>query len=118
MVPLIEISLKSYEFKLIENSYQQILNFIPPHWTLNSTFFPNKIKKITLLRSPHIDKKSREQFEMKILKRKINIECSTLKDSSVGILAFQKIYLFLENIKQCPFSGVQIQIQVLHKSYI
>lgn len=31
---------------------------------IRSTKLPNKISKLTLLRSPHIDKKSREQFEI------------------------------------------------------
>ena len=34
---------------------------------------PNKIEKYTVLRSPHIDKKSREQFEMRTHKRLLDI---------------------------------------------
>ncbi|WP_438318907.1 30S ribosomal protein S10 [Candidatus Caldatribacterium sp. SIUC1] len=34
---------------------------------------PTEITKYTVLRSPHIDKKSREQFEMRIHKRLIDI---------------------------------------------
>ena len=34
---------------------------------------PNKIEKYTVLRSPHIDKKSREQFEMRTHKRLMDI---------------------------------------------
>ena len=38
---------------------------------------PTHIQRFTVLRSPHVDKKSREQFEMRIHKRLIEIENST-----------------------------------------
>jgi small subunit ribosomal protein S10 len=34
---------------------------------------PTRIRKYTVLRSPHVNKKSREQFEMRIHKRMIDI---------------------------------------------
>ncbi|MDC0074199.1 30S ribosomal protein S10, partial [Alphaproteobacteria bacterium] len=34
---------------------------------------PNKIEKFTVLRSPHIDKKSREQFEIRTHRRLLDI---------------------------------------------
>ena len=34
---------------------------------------PTKIKKITVLRSTHVDKKSREQFEIRTHKRLLDI---------------------------------------------
>ncbi|MGA1535701.1 MAG: 30S ribosomal protein S10, partial [bacterium] len=34
---------------------------------------PTKIHKYTVLRSPHVDKKSREQFEMRVHKRLLYI---------------------------------------------
>jgi small subunit ribosomal protein S10 len=34
---------------------------------------PNRIERFTVLRSPHIDKKSREQFELKTHKRLLDI---------------------------------------------
>jgi small subunit ribosomal protein S10 len=34
---------------------------------------PTKIHKYTVLRSPHVDKKSREQFEIRVHKRLIDI---------------------------------------------
>ncbi len=38
---------------------------------------PTRIERYTVLRSPHIDKKSREQFEMRTHKRVIDIFEST-----------------------------------------
>jgi small subunit ribosomal protein S10 len=34
---------------------------------------PNRIERFTVLRSPHIDKKSREQFELQTHKRLVDI---------------------------------------------
>lgn len=49
---------------------------------------PNKSKKITLLRSPHIDKRSREQFE--IVTHKSLISGTNLLDSNIIDFLIQK----------------------------
>ena len=38
---------------------------------------PTHIRKYTVLRSPHVDKKSREQFEMRVHKRLIELKSPT-----------------------------------------
>jgi len=40
---------------------------------------PTRIERYTLLRSPHVDKKSREQFEMRTHKRIIDIHEPTVR---------------------------------------
>jgi small subunit ribosomal protein S10 len=42
---------------------------------------PRRIEKFTLLRSPHIDKKARDQFERRTFNRLIEVDCTeeTLK---------------------------------------
>lgn len=40
---------------------------------------PTRIERYTVLRSPHIDKKSREQFEIRTHKRLVDIEEPTAK---------------------------------------
>ncbi len=40
---------------------------------------PTRIERYTVLRSPHVDKKSREQFEIRTHKRVIDIEEPTAK---------------------------------------
>ena len=123
MVSSIEISFKSHEHQYIENSFRQIQEYIPQYWQSKSFFLPNKMKKFTVLRSPHIDKKSREQFQLKSCKRKIILtpnfnESQNKEVSKDGYSANNEIYLFLDNIKQCSFSGVQIQIEIIYKSYL
>jgi small subunit ribosomal protein S10 len=44
---------------------------------------PTRIERFTVLRSPHIDKKSREQFEIRTHKRMIEILDPTAKTNEV-----------------------------------
>ena len=71
----IRIRLKAYDHKLLDQSTSEIVN------TAKRTGaqvrgpipLPTKIEKFTVNRSPHIDKKSREQFEMRTHKRLLDI---------------------------------------------
>ena len=53
------------------------LNESATHPSLPMSALPTRKSIYTVLRSPHVDKKSREQFEMRIHKRLIEIENST-----------------------------------------
>lgn len=72
---IIRIRLKAYDHRLLDQSVKEIVN------TAKRTGaqvrgpipLPTKIGRITVLRSPHIDKKSREQFEIRTHKRVIDI---------------------------------------------
>ena len=71
----IRIRMKAYDFKLLDQSAGEIVD------TARRTGakvagpipLPTKINKYCVLRSPHVDKKSREQFEMRTHKRLIDI---------------------------------------------
>jgi small subunit ribosomal protein S10 len=71
----IRIRLKAYDYKLLDQSASDIVD------TANKTGakvvgpipLPTRINKYTVLRSPHVDKKSREQFEMRTHKRLLDI---------------------------------------------
>ena len=71
----IRIHLRAYDNKVLDISTQEIVN------TAKRTGaqvkgpipLPTRIEKFTVLRSPHIDKKSREQFETRTHKRLIDI---------------------------------------------
>ena len=71
----IRIRLKSFDHELIEGSIKSILEALSRAGAKTSgpVPLPTKIKKYTVLRSPHIDKRSREQFEIRIHKRLIDI---------------------------------------------
>ena len=71
----IRIRLKAYDFRLLDQSTAEIVD------TAKRTGadisgpipLPTQIQRFTVLRSPHVDKKSREQFEIRTHKRLIDI---------------------------------------------
>ena len=71
----IRIRLKAFDHRVLDNSAREILN------TAKRTGadvrgpipLPTHIEKFTVLRGPHIDKKSREQFEIRTHKRMLDI---------------------------------------------
>ena len=71
----IRIRLKAFDHRVLDNSAREILN------TAKRTGadvrgpipLPTHIEKFTVLRGPHIDKKSREQFEIRTHKRLLDI---------------------------------------------
>ena len=71
----IRIRLKAFDHRVLDQSTTEIVN------TAKRTGanvrgpipLPTKIEKFTVLRSPHIDKKSREQFEIRTHKRLLDI---------------------------------------------
>ena len=71
----IRIRLRSYDHKILDQSLHDIIATVKRSGAKLSgpIILPTKFKKYTVLRSPHVDKKSREQFEMRIHKRLIDI---------------------------------------------
>ena len=112
MVQFIEISYKSFEYSFIHSASQQIIELLPLNWKFSHYSLPIKMKKFTVLSSPHIDKKSREQFQMKYYKNKIIFFPTSCQKSH------QQVTLFIENMKHIPFSGVQVQVQISYESFL
>ena len=77
----IRIKLKAYDHRLIDKSTDKIIKTAKATGAAISGPVPLPIKRSlhTVLRSPHVDKKSREQFETRIHKRLIDILNSTPK---------------------------------------
>ncbi|WP_017872945.1 MULTISPECIES: 30S ribosomal protein S10 [Candidatus Caldatribacterium] len=75
MAQKIRIKLKAYDHKLLDQSAIKIVQAVERTGAAvaGPVPLPTEITKYTVLRSPHIDKKSREQFEMRIHKRLIDI---------------------------------------------
>jgi small subunit ribosomal protein S10 len=73
--PKIRISLVSYDHKMVDDSLVKIVDVVKRTGAVlaGPVLLPTSIRKYTVLRSPHTDKKSREQFEMRIHKRLIDI---------------------------------------------
>src|ERR1700719_1564608 len=106
MVPnqKIRIRLKAYDSKLLDQSTGEIVE------TARRTGakvagpipLPTHIAKFTVLRSPHVDKKSREQFEIRTHKRMIDI----LEPTQQTLDALMKLDL--------P-AGVDVEIKAFEK---
>ena len=71
----IRIRLKAFDHRVLDQSTGEIVN------TAKRTGaqvrgpipLPTRIERVTVLRSPHVDKKSREQFEIRTHKRLLDI---------------------------------------------
>lgn len=77
----IRISLKAYDHNLLDMSTKKIVATAKSTGAMVSGPIPLPTQRTvyTVLRSPHVDKKSREQFQIKIHKRLIDILNSTSK---------------------------------------
>ena len=77
----IRISLRAYDHILLDKSTEKIVKTAKSTGAIISDPIPLPSKRsiYTILRSPHVNKKSREQFQTKIHKRLIDILNSTPK---------------------------------------
>lgn len=71
----IRLKLQSYDHRLLDKAVKQIVLTAKRTGALlmGPVPLPNKRRCFTVLRSPHIDKKSREQFELTTHKRILDI---------------------------------------------
>jgi len=77
----IRIKLKSFDHKLLDISMEEIVDTVKKTGAaiVGPVPLPTKKEIFTVLRSPHVDKKSREQFELKTHKRLLDIVEPTAK---------------------------------------
>lgn len=99
---MIRIRLKSYDSKLIDNSCREIIDILKRFEVeyKGPIPLPTEIKKFTINRAPFIYKDSREQFEIRIHKRIIDVTKPT-----------PQIFSALKDIA-IP-AGVEIEIKVI-----
>ncbi len=71
----IRIRLKAYDYKLLDQSAMEIVDTAKRTGAkvAGPIPLPTKINKYTVLRGPHLHKKSREQFEVRTHKRLLDI---------------------------------------------
>ncbi len=71
----IRIRLKAFDHRVLDQSAREIVNTAQRTGAAvrGPIPLPTRIEKFTVLRSPHIDKKSREQFEIRTHKRVLDI---------------------------------------------
>jgi small subunit ribosomal protein S10 len=76
VTPKIRIRLKAYDHRLLDQSAGRDRRHRQANWRRRLRVpspLPTKINKYCVLRSPHVDKKSREQFEIRTHKRLLDI---------------------------------------------
>ena len=71
----IRIKLKAYDHRLLDQSAEQIVDTAERTGAavMGPIPLPTHIRKFCVIRSPHIDKDSREQFEIRTHKRLIDV---------------------------------------------
>src|SRR3972149_4938980 len=81
----IRVSLKSYDHRLLDKSTAEIVDTVRRTGAsvAGPIPLPTRINKFCVLRSPHVDKKSREQFEIRTHKPGLDI----LKPTSQEVFA-------------------------------
>jgi len=101
-IPKIRIRVRAYDHTVLDHSVAEIINTAKKTGTKVSgpIPLPTDIERYTVLRSPHADKKSREQFEIRTHKRLIELLEPTPQTADA-----------LKNLN-LP-SGVDIQIKVI-----
>ena len=75
----IQVTLKAFEVDTLKQQTKVLCDLCQPSKLARVVGLPTKKKKFTVLRSPHVHKKSREQFIMQIQKTRISIK-NTLTD--------------------------------------
>lgn len=81
MTQKIRIKLKSFDHNLVDKSTEKIVKTVKSTGAVVSgpIPLPTDKKKFTVLRSTHVNKKSREQFELNTYKRLLDIYSSSSK---------------------------------------
>jgi small subunit ribosomal protein S10 len=71
----LRIKLRSYDCKMLDDSLKKIVETARRTGAviIGPMLLPTNVKKYTVNRSVHTDKKSREQFEMRVHKRLVDI---------------------------------------------
>ena len=81
----IKIRLEAYDHRILDKAVQDIVDTAKRTGAkvAGPVPLPTRIERFTVLRSPHVDKKSREQFEIRTHKRMIEILDPTAKTNEV-----------------------------------
>jgi small subunit ribosomal protein S10 len=97
----IRIKLKAYDHRILDQSVEEIVDTAirTGARVVGPIPLPTKKNRFTVLRSPHVDKKSREQFEIRTHKRLLDI----LEPTSDTVDALMKLDLS---------AGVDIEIKL------
>lgn len=100
----LKLNLNSFDLDSLNRTEKYLLSVFSffDFTEIKQQIHPKKSKKITVLRSPHIDKKSREQFQIQSHKKTLSISIENKKS----------VLLVFEIFKNMKSPGVEIDILV------
>lgn len=98
----VRIRLKGFDHRVLDQSAKEIVNTVQRTGghIAGPIPLPTKIERYSVLRSPHVDKKSQEQFEIRVHKRLLDI----LEPTPQTIDALMRLELA---------AGVEVEIKML-----
>ncbi|MDO8643971.1 MAG: 30S ribosomal protein S10 [bacterium] len=98
----VRIKLKGFDHKLLDQSTQEIVESVKRTGAriVGPVPLPTHIERYCVLRSPHVDKKSREHFEIRTHKRMVDI----LEPTQQTVDALMKLELS---------AGINVEIKML-----
>lgn len=101
----IRIRLKAFDHRILDQSTAEIVNTAKRTGASvrGPVPLPTRIEKFTVLRSPHVDKKAMEQFEMRTHKRLLDV----VEPTPQTIDALMKLDL--------P-AGVDVEIKIMEQA--
>ena len=105
----IRLQIKAYDYKLMNQVCDKICSIVTlTNATLKGPVpMPTRRRIFCVLRSPHIDKKSREQFVFKHMQRFVRYAFQNSSD----------VYTFLFGLKNLECSGVELKISLRSWNY-
>ena len=81
----IRVSLQSFNYRILDQATKKVISFVESLESIQKVkgpiFMPTKRRIYCVLRSPHVDKDSREQFEIRRYKRFFDIYSESLEIS-------------------------------------
>lgn len=103
------IQFKSFNIKLLNNFLYKILNkgFLLNINCKGPIYLPNRKKLFTVLKSPHVNKTARDQFQLITHKRLIILYYNSSD--------YSKLKLFLDYIKSLS-GGIQVKIKYINNN--
>ena len=112
---MIIVKFNAYDLKKIQSSYDEIKSLVSE---LNGKItpirrFPQRKRRLTVLKSPHVFNKSKEQFEWVSYKAQCKISWNTVEIENERLFS-----LFILGLSALLFPGTQINLKSLFQTSI
>ncbi len=112
----IRIRLKAYDHNLLDRSMKEIVETVRRTGArvTGPVLLPTMINRWTVLRSPHVDKTSREQFEMRTHKRLLDILDPTRKRGMTQVFGDDGSMIPVTVVEAGPCTVVAVRTKATH----